>query len=185
MSSGGAKIYVGNLSWNTNDELLGQVSSLRASSIETVELTLFSLCRPSPSSVRSPTFVSSLGASTRSPVPRVSLCFSLFSSSRSRPVNLRTNGSQLPIFNRFMKTSSSFGLRLRLRLRLVALWSRFWICFASRCFAFRSRQSVSLFASSRLWFWFVVSFARASEPVMLSPHRLHLVNRDWPYSALS
>lgn len=24
--SGGAKIYVGNLSWNTNDELLGQVS---------------------------------------------------------------------------------------------------------------------------------------------------------------
>jgi hypothetical protein len=43
MSSGGAKIYVGNLSWNTNDELLGQVSSLRAFSVETVELTLFLL----------------------------------------------------------------------------------------------------------------------------------------------
>lgn len=57
--SGGAKIYVGNLSWNTNDELLGQVSVGVVDPREP-ELTLRSPRRLSPSSVRSPTFVSPL-----------------------------------------------------------------------------------------------------------------------------
>ncbi|KAJ9115580.1 hypothetical protein QFC20_000905 [Naganishia adeliensis] len=102
--SGGAKIYVGNLSWNTNDELLGQAFS-QFGQVTDVRVA------------------SSLGVSTHSPVPCVS-SFSLSSLARSRFVYIC--GLQLPISHSIHEIP-----RLALRSGLVLVVFALALVFAS------------------------------------------------------